>query len=414
MNAEIVTSGTELLLGRIVDTNSAWLSAKLAEAGINVYYKTTAGDNAGRLLSVLKTAFLRSDVVLITGGLGPTVDDLTRQVVSELTGRKLIRHPEIILSINEMFKKTGRTPSVTNEVQADIPEGALILENRHGSAPGFMLEHEGKIIAAMPGVPSEMKPMFTEQVLPRLLEKGGTGSVIKFVEMRVAGMPESLVDEKIRDLFQTCVNPSIGIMCRTDEIIVRLTAKADSPKEADKMISELKAEIAKRLEGYYYADEPAALEEVLGEKLAQKGLKISTAESCTSGMIAARITNVAGSSSYYTGGINAYSNDVKTGILGVSEDTIKKYGAVSEECAREMAIKCAEKFKTQAAISVTGIAGPGGGTNEKPVGLVYTGIYMEGKVMVTKRVFGGGREEVRRRAATNALFEMLKSTDSRD
>jgi len=409
VNAEIITSGTELLLGRIVDTNSAWLSVKLAEAGINVYYRTTAGDNAGRLVSVINSALERADLVIITGGLGPTVDDLTRQVVSEVTGRKLIRHPEIILSINEMFKKTGRAVAVTNEVQADIPEGAIILNNNHGSAPGFIVEYKGKILAAMPGVPREMKPMFEQQVLPFIRKRSGVSGVIKFIEMKVAGMPESLVDEKIKDLFESCVNPSIGVMCRTDEIVVRVTASAKDSDEADTMIAGVKEKVAGRLNGFYYADEPVMLQELLGKELKAKGMMISTAESCTSGMIAARITETAGSSSYYKGGINAYSNEVKSGILGVDGAIIEKYGAVSEECCREMAHKCAEKFKTQAALSVTGIAGPDGGSAEKPVGLVYTGIYLNGTTKVFRNVFTGERESVRTRAATTALFMMLKA-----
>jgi len=412
MNAEIIACGTELLLGQIEDTNSSYISRKLAEAGISVFFRTTAGDNAGRLVLAISAAARRADAVIITGGLGPTVDDITRDAVSEFTGRKIIPREDILLNLDEFFKKRGVKMPESNRVQAGIPDGAEIIKNSRGTAPGFILEHEGKVIACMPGVPYEMKPMLTDTVIPYLLKKSGeNAAVIKYTSLKVAAMPESAVNDAIKDMFESYENPSIGILAHHTEIELRVTAKAGSVVKADEMINKVKLEIKKRLGDNLYGENEETLHSLLAKALTAEKLTISTAESCTSGIIAARLTETPGSSSYYRGGINAYSNDVKAGVLGVDSVVIKEHGAVSPECACEMAVKCAELFKSDCAISVTGIAGPDGGTAEKPVGLVYVGIYYKEAVCVHKFLFSGNREIIRQRAAVMALFEMLKTVN---
>mgnify|MGYP001321886423 FL=1 len=375
-----------------------------------MFFRTTAGDNAGRLVLAIAAAARRADAVIITGGLGPTVDDITRDAVSEFTGRKIIPREDILLNLNEFFKKRGVKMPESNRVQAGIPDGAEIIKNSRGTAPGFILEHEGKIIACMPGVPYEMKPMLTETVIPYLLKKSGeNAAVIKYTSLKVAAMPESAVNDAVKDMFESYENPSIGILAHDTEIELRVTAKAENGVKADEMINKVKLEIKKRLGDNLYGENEETIHGLLAKALTAEKLTISTAESCTSGIIAAGLTKTPGSSSYYRGGINAYSNDVKTGVLGVDSVIIKEYGAVSQECACDMAVKCAELFRTDCAISVTGIAGPDGGTAEKPVGLVYVGIYYKEAVCVHKFLFSGNREIIRQRAAVMALFEMLKT-----
>jgi nicotinamide-nucleotide amidase len=410
VNAEIITVGTELLLGQIIDTNSAYISRRLAEAGIGVYYRTTVGDNAGRFVQALRAAAGRADVIIITGGLGPTVDDITRDAVSEFTGRRIIPNEEVLATLREFFRRRGldEMPE-SNKVQAGIPEGAEIIKNDRGTAPGFILEHGGKIIACMPGVPHEMTNMLETAVIPFILKKqSGHSQIIKYITLRTSGISEAAINDRIKDIFQSGKNPTIGTLAHLTDIEIRITAGAATVQEADGLIANMKKQITDLIGEFIYGENDDTLEGKIAEILKNKKLTISTAESCTSGMIAALLTNIPGSSAYYAGGINAYSNKVKTGILGVDPEIIEKYGAVSEECARDMAEKCAEKFGTDAAVSVSGIAGPDGGTAEKPVGLVFVAIKFLDSVCVFRYVFPWGRDMVRKRAAATALFELLK------
>jgi nicotinamide-nucleotide amidase len=409
VNAEVITVGTELLLGQILDTNSLYLSRKLAEIGVNLYYKTSVGDNTGRLKAALEIAAGRADIIVITGGLGPTVDDITRDGIAEYTGRKLLPDNETMLKLEHFFKARRIKMSENNRVQAYIPEGATVIENRAGTAPGFIIEQKGKVIAAMPGVPSEMRPMMENAVIPFLLQKYGIGkNVIRSRSLKVVGLPESLVDEKIHDLFVVSENPSIGVYAHQTEIEVRLTAKAENTESADAMIEGLKQKVYGRIGDAVYGEEEETLEGKIAEILLAGKMTVSTAESCTAGLLSFRLTNIAGSSAYFMGGINAYSNEVKKSMLGVPEHIIEKYGAVSAECAEAMAKMSREKFKTDCAVSVTGIAGPGGGTDEKPVGLVYMGIDIKGSVKTSRHLFTGSRDMVRARAGHTALFNFYK------
>ena len=405
MNAEVITIGTELLLGQITDTNAAYLGKKLAGVGVNLYFKTTAGDNIERVKSVLDSACKRADLILITGGLGPTVDDITREALAQFTGRELVLDNAALAKIEGMFKSRGINMTENNKLQAYLPQGAVSLVNNHGTAPGFIVEHNSVIIAVMPGVPSEMYPMMEESVIPYIMKKmGKMNQVIVSRSLKVIGLGESRVDDKIQDLFRSSNNPSIGVYAHVNEVEVRLTAKADTVDLALRLIDGLKKQVYERLGDNIYGEEDETLEGKIAAILTEKKLTVSTAESCTAGLVAHRLTNVAGSSAYFTGGINAYSNEVKTGVLGVPAEVIDEHGAVSMECAKAMALRSAELFKTDCAISVTGIAGPGGGTAEKPVGLVYMGIAVKGIVTVNKIDFPGTRENIRIRSAQNALY----------
>ena len=410
MNAEVITIGTELLLGQITDTNAAYLGKKLAGVGVNLYFKTTAGDNIERVKSVLDSACKRADLILITGGLGPTVDDITREAVAQFTGRQLVLDNAALAKIEGMFRNRGINMTENNKLQAYLPKGGVSLENNHGTAPGFIVEHNSVIIAVMPGVPSEMYPMMEESVIPYIMKKmGAKNQVIVSRSLKVTGLGESRVDDKIQDLFRSSNNPSIGVYAHVNEVEVRLTAKADTVDLALLLIDGLKKQVYERLGDNIYGEEDETLEGKIAAILTEKKFTVSTAESCTAGLIAYRLTNVAGSSAYFTGGINAYSNEVKTGVLGVPAAVIEQHGAVSMECAQAMALRSAELFRTDCAISVTGIAGPGGGTAEKPVGLVYMGIAVKGVVTVYKIDFPGTRESIRIRSAQNALYHFYAS-----
>lgn len=409
MKAEIITVGTELLLGQIVDTNSTYLSKKLAEIGIDLFFKTTVGDNKERLKQALLIAENRADVIILTGGLGPTVDDITREAISEFTGKNLIFKNDILLRIDEYFKNRNIIMPECNKIQAYIPDGAIIIENKVGTAPGFIIEHNSKIIIAMPGVPSEMIPMMENTVIPYLIQKEGyLRSVIKSKVIKVTGLPESEVNDKIKDLFENLTNPTIGVLAHQTEIEVRITAKAENEKIADELIKDVKKKIYERLNENIFAEDNETLEEKVAEILFEKKLTVAVAESCTSGLLAFRLTKISGSSSYFMGGVNVYSNFAKYEILNVNKETLEKYGAVSEKCAGELAINVRKKFKTDIGISITGIAGPSGGTKEKPVGLVFSCIDIKDKINLYKYNFAGAREVVRARAAQMVLFNLYK------
>ncbi len=415
MNAEVLTIGTELLLGQILDTNALYLGKKLAGVGVNLYFKTTAGDNIERVKSVLETACSRADLIIITGGLGPTVDDVTREAVAQFTGRQLVLDGKSMAKLEGFFRGLGAQMTENNKRQAYLPQGAVIIENNNGTAPGFILEYKSKIIAAMPGVPSEMYPMMENVVIPYIIEKtGGARQVIISKSLKVLGLGESKIDDMIQDLFKESKNPTIGVYAHVNEVEVRLTAKAGSEAEALKLIGALKKQVYGRLGSHIYGEDGEPLEQKIHDIMIEKKLTVATAESCTSGMVAYRLTSVRGSSGYYVGGINSYSNEVKTSILGVPADILKagSYGAVSPECAEAMAKAAGRFFKTDCSISVTGIAGPDGGTPEKPVGLVYIGINVSGVIKVFKYIFPGSgenaRENIRMRSTQTALYHFYR------
>lgn len=404
-SVEIVTIGTEILLGQLVDTNAAFVARQLADAGIDVFAKHSVGDNADRLAVMLAGALERADGVITTGGLGPTVDDLTKDAVSRAVGRPLVLHEPSLRAIEDRFRAMGRTMSDNNARQAMLPEGGVVLENPHGTAPGFVaLRADGKFVASMPGVPREMKPMLTERLIPWLTARYDVRSAIYTRTLHTVGIPESELDRRIEDLFRTLENPKLALLAHGGRVDVKIMAKAADAAEAEAMMVPLAAELRKRIGSGYFGDDATSLEGAIVAELVRRGLTIATAESCTGGAVADALVGVPGASRTFRGAIVAYANDVKTSLLGVPEATLATVGAVSEETALAMARGARQRLGTDVALSTTGIAGPDGGTPEKPVGLVWFGYAgPDGGAQAVKATFPGNRADIRTRAATAAL-----------
>lgn len=408
MPAEILTIGTEILLGQIVDTNAAYVAERLAEAGIDVYQKTTVGDNLGRVASAFREALGRADIIIATGGLGPTEDDLTREAVADVLGLKLVEDPEILQGIQKRFAARGLTMTENNRKQAQVPKGAEVLDNPRGTAPGlYVPAGEGKVIVLMPGVPSEMRPMLTEQVIPRLRDAFGIRARIVSRVLKTCGIAESKVDAAINDLFRTQRNPSIALLAHAGEIHIRLTAKADSPEAIAGMLDDLEARIRQRLGPLVFGRDAERLEDVLGGILRARGERLAVAESCTGGLIAHRLTNVPGSSDYFEGGVVAYSNAAKAAVLGVPETLMARHGSVSREVAEAMAHGVRHLARSHYGLATTGIMGPGGATPGKPVGLVHIALNWEGGGLARHYRFLADRETNKVRVAQMAL-ELLR------
>ena len=402
--AEIITIGTELLLGQLVDTNTAAIASALADSGIDVYRETSVGDNADRIAQALREALDRADAIVCAGGLGPTVDDLTREAVAAATKRPLELDQGVLDDLRAWFASVGRRMSPNNARQAMFPRGSTILENPKGTAPGFSLDLGDKVIVVMPGPPREMQPMLRDHVIPILTSKFELQSVIATRVLRTAGISESEVDARINDLFRAGVNPSVAVLAHLGEVDVKLTAKAKSREAAHALIDQLEPEIRKHLGDHIFSSNGASLAEALGSSLRGRRWSIAVAESCTGGLLGAMITSAAGSSDYFRGGVIAYADEVKIKLLDVPPSLIEQHGAVSEEVAAAMAVGAKESLHSTVALSITGIAGPGGGTKEKPVGLIYIGLATDAGVEVKRLQLVGDREAVRHRAAINALM----------
>ena len=402
MRAEIIAVGTEILLGDIVNTNAQYLSQELAKLGIEVFRQEVVGDNEDRLLEVLEEALKRSDLVITTGGLGPTQDDLTKETVCKYFNMDLVLHEESNEVLKNMFKKMGREITDNNLKQVYFPKEAIVLANPNGTAPGALIKKDNKMVAVLPGPPIEMKPMFENQ-LKKHLKEMGDGIIVSRV-IRVLGIGESAAAQKLKNFIDNGVNPTVAPYAKEDDVIFRVTAKANTEEEALKLIAPVSEEV-KTLLGLdcYGEGADTTIEEVLGNLLIEKGLKIATAESCTGGMIASRLISFPGISEVFLEGAVTYSNEAKMRTLNVKEETLNKYGAVSEETAKEMAIGIATRAGADISVVTTGIAGPGGGTEEKPVGLVYIGLYYKGIVTVKRVIFNGNRNTVRTRATITAL-----------
>lgn len=403
MVIEIVTTGTELLLGQIVNTNSAYLAAELNKLGFDVLYQTTVGDNRIRMTEVIEVALKRADMVITSGGLGPTQGDITKFVSADIFGLKTSLHQPSLDNIKEIFQKRNIPLTENNIRQAMIPEGATVFHNACGTAPGVVMEHEGKVIVNLPGPPSELKDMFTRSLVPYLHEKYGFQSVIVSRVLNTFGIGESLLEEKIKDLILTQSNPTLALLARKDEVIIRVTAKADTKDAAYNLIAERETEIRHRVGQFIFAVDDGDMEDVVGKMLVEKNLKIACAESCTGGHVTSRLTDVAGSSRYVYGSVVSYTDEVKISELGVPKKILEKHGAVSEETAIAMAQGIVNKFKTDIGLSITGIAGPGGGTAEKPVGLVYIAVTGKLGTKVYKNQFGGTRKYIKHRTSQAAL-----------
>ena len=409
MIVELVTTGSELLLGQIVNTNAAYMSSRLNDLGFDVVYQTTVGDNYNRMKAVLKHALNRADIVITSGGLGPTQGDITKEVSAELFGRKMKLHAESKRRMDERFAQRHIVWTENNLRQVTLPEGAEVFLNYNGIASGVALEDEntGKVLINLPGPPSEMKDMFERSLKPYLKRKFGFKHVIVSKVLNTCGIGESLLETKIKDLILAQSNPTLALLIRPEGVIIRITAKADTHEQADEMIAVLEEQIKQRVGEYIYAVNNEKIENVVSALLKDNCLTVSCAESCTGGSLAARLTSVSGSSVYLHGSIITYSNEAKIKFLNVDEDILNTKGAVSEEIARQMAEGIMNAVGSDIGIGITGIAGPTGGTAKKPVGLVYIAVSGAFGTIVSENTFSGDREQIRYRATQKAL-EMLR------
>ncbi len=403
MTVELISVGTEILLGNIVNTNAAYLAEKCAALGLSCYFQSVVGDNEERLSMVLKSAVQRSDVVILSGGLGPTEDDLTKEVAARVCGRQLRVDDDSMERIAEYFAGRDLAPTENNWKQAKVPEGAIVLHNDNGTAPGMIIEDERARVILLPGPPNELIPMFEEQVAPYLERL--TPEVIVSQTVKICNVGESRAETMVKDLIDSQSNPTIATYAKTGEVHIRVTASAETPKEARKLIKPVVKELKSRFgNDIYTTDENVTLEKAVVDLLLANDLTLVCAESCTGGMLAARLINVPGVSDVFKAGFVTYSNKAKRKSLGVKKSTLQKYGAVSKETAEEMARGAAFITKADVTVSVTGLAGPDGGTSEKPVGLVYICCNVKGSVTVKKYQFKGNRAKIREAAASAALI----------
>ena len=389
MKAEIICIGTELLLGQTLDTNAAYLARELAALGIDLYHKATVGDNLGRMVAVLKQAWERADLLILSGGLGPTQDDLTREAVAQLIGEELKFNEIAWEQVLGYFQKSGRPVVESNRRQALFPPSGQVIANPVGTAPALWVEKAGHIIVALPGVPRELIKIWEESIRTRLQKclAREAQPVLTSKIVRMAGIGESAMEERVIDLIRNQTNPTISPYVGRGDVILRLTAKGSSEADNLKKIEVLLGKVRDRLGEYIYGYDQDDLETVVGRILKVKGWRLALAESCTGGLISHRITNIPGSSEYYLGGVNCYSNELKMALLGVPAPTLAEHGAVSQETAQAMAGGIRRITGAEVGLAVTGIAGPGGGSAAKPVGLVYFAVELPGYSRVERRVF---------------------------
>jgi nicotinamide-nucleotide amidase len=406
LRAEIIAIGSELLTPHRTDTNSLWLTERLNSVGIEVQLKTVVGDDEAILEESLRDALRRSAVIISTGGLGPTEDDITRKVFARVTGRHLKLDYEVLEGIRQRFASRGYQMTPNNERQALILDGGKVLPNPNGSAPGIKLDQEGKLIVLLPGPPRENQPMFDDYVMPDL-ERMSRGVRMARRVLKVTGLGESALDDMIAPIYKEYTNPTTTILFTDSEIEIHLTGSADTAARAEEIVGELTDKLEEKLGYYLYSTTGESLEEVVGHRLRLKQFTIATAESCTGGLVAERITRVPGSSDYFVGSVVSYTNDVKSHLLDVPEDMIEMHGAVSGEVAEAMARGVKARTGSTIGVSVTGTAGPGGGTDAVPGGTVYVGLADDVVTSNRRLVLPGDRHLVRWRASTAAL-EMVR------
>lgn len=398
---ELISVGTEILLGDILNTDAQFLSIELARLGISVIHQSTVGDNRERLLAQLKEAADRSDIIILSGGLGPTPDDLTKEVCCEFFGKKMFLHEPTVEKIKTYFSTKGMEMAQNNLKQAMLPKDCVIFPNDNGTAPGMAIEKDGVHILVLPGPPRELKPMFRNCAVPYLMQF--SDRIIVSHNIRTFGIGESLMAERVNDLFDA-ENPTVAPYAKDGEALLRVTAMARTKEEAENLCEPVINEIKNRLDGFVYGVDYTCIEEAVIEKLKEKHMKVATAESCTGGLIAKRITDVPGASEVFDCGIISYANEIKHRVLGVSEDDLNKYGAVSEPVARQMAQGALKVSGADIAVSVTGIAGPDSDSTNKPVGLVYIGLADRDNVWVRElRTSRKDRNYNRYVSASNAL-----------
>jgi len=404
VRAEVISVGTELLLGQITDTNATYLCRRLAELGIPVYFRQTVGDNRARIQEAFRLAWSRADLLLFTGGLGPTEDDLTKEAIAEALGVDLVLDEASWAHIQTFFARRSRPLTPNQRKQAMLPRGAQAIPNRWGTAPGVLWELEDRVIVILPGVPREMQGMFEETVIPYLRRRGWAGEeVIRSRVLKVVGIGEGALEEQVRDLLRS-TNPTIAPLAHLGEVHLRITARG-RPEEVDRMLAEAEAALRERIGAYVYGTDDETLEEAVARLLKQTGQTVAVAESCTGGLLGHRLTNVPGSSAYFRGGVVAYANEAKTALLDVPEAVLRVHGAVSGEAAEAMARGVRAAFRADIGIAITGIAGPSGATPDKPVGLVYLALAEGATGRVVRVEFGSepGREGIKHLATQGAL-----------
>ena len=408
-DVEVVAVGNELLLGETVDTNSAHLGRRLAEVGARVVRVTQVGDDRARLGQVLREVRERARWVVVTGGLGPTRDDLTRDAVAEVTGRTLVLDPKELAAIEAKFRRFGFDPMPeSNRAQAMVPDGARTIPNAHGTAPGLIVEEEAVTFFLLPGVPHEMKAMLEQAVIPAIVAAAGEGApVVRSRVIHTVGVGESALAERIDDLGADPGPIEVAFLPHLGHVDVRLTASGLPADEAGARLAELSARIAERAGRWVYGFDGDNLSGAIGKALQDRGWRVAVAESCTAGELGAAITSQPGSSAWFVGGVLAYANEIKERILGVPPEVLAEHGAVSEETCRAMASGARARLGADVACAITGVAGPGGGTEEKPVGLVWCGVESPEGARVRKLDMPGGRAEIRRRAVTATLALLL-------
>ncbi len=405
MRAEMLSIGTELLLGQIVDTNASYIAQRLAEAGIPLYFKDTVGDNPARLAQTLRLALSRADLLICTGGMGPTEDDITSAGVAEAFGVPLELREEAKATLEAFFLARGRPMTPNQFKQAMYPVGATLIPNPTGTAQGFILERDGKTAIVLPGPPNEVYPMWRETVAEYLRTRSGMTIVSR--TLRFCGIGEGALEEELKAIIHAQDNPTVAPYAKLAEVHIRVTARAADEAEAWRLIDPVVARIRERAGQYLYGVDEETLEEVVGRLLRARGLTLAVAESCTGGLLGGRLTNIPGSSDYFLGGIISYSNAVKEAVLGVPAATLAAHGAVSAETAGAMAEGARRVTGADIGVSVTGVAGPGGGTAEKPVGLAYLGLAVADRpTQAVRLTFWGDRPTIRARCVQEALVRL--------
>jgi len=407
MKAELLAIGSELLGPLRAETNSLWITERLLDAGIEVTARTTLADDLALVESAFRAALARADVVIATGGLGPTADDLTREGAAAALGRALRRDEAILEALRARFARFQRPMAPTNAQQADLIEGAEALPNARGTAPGQIVEPDGRVLVLLPGPPGEMKPMFDEQVLPRLRARAGASRVVRRRVLKIAAMGESDVDQRAAPVYGRFENPKTTILGAAGQVELHLVARGDDEADAERRIETLAVELRAALPGRFFSEDGRELPEVVVALLRERGQRIGLAESCTGGLLAARLTGVPGASLVLERGFVTYANRAKVEALGVDPALLERHGAVSEEVAAAMAAGARRVAEADVGVGITGIAGPDGGTVEKPVGLVYVAIDGAAGSRVRRAVFPGARDRVRHQA-TQVALEMVR------
>ena len=407
MKLEVVTIGTELLLGHILDTNAAELGATLAAAGVEIVRRTSVADRPEQIRAAVQEALDRTGFVITTGGLGPTRDDMTKKEVAAIFNKPLVLDAAVLRSLEERFRRLGRPMPAVNRTQAEVPAGATVLPNPRGTAPGLWVEDGGRVVVMLPGVPSEMRGLLAEEVLPRIVAQGGAGIVVRSRTVRTTGIAESALAELVGGIEDEIAPLTLAYLPSTEGVDLRVTAWGLREDEAEHRLAATSAMLRERAGEHHYGGDGTDLAAVVLDQLRARQLRLAVAESCTGGLLGSRITGVPGASDVFAGGIVAYDNPVKRELLDVPDALLNAHGAVSEEVVVAMAAGAQRRFGVDAALAVTGIAGPGGGSQEKPVGTVWLAARLGSDARALKRIFLGDRGEIRARSA-QAVLDLLR------